>query len=203
MTKMRNPTPKEWLAEEFSQNYIADYKAFNFVDGEGVRNSLYVSGCLFACEGCFNQAVQNFRYGKPFTKELEDNIIEDLSHDYVQGLTLLGGEPFLNTDVCLRVVDRVHKEFGLKKDIWSWSGYTFEELLLESDDKLKLLSKIDILVDGRFERSKKNLNLQFRGSSNQRIIDVKKSLASKKAIIWEKCHDPEQSYEQIKKGELI
>ncbi|MBO0467330.1 anaerobic ribonucleoside-triphosphate reductase activating protein [Enterococcus plantarum] len=200
---MRNPKPQEWLAEELSQNYIADYKAFNFVDGEGVRNSLYVSGCLFACEGCFNQAVQNFRYGKPFTKELEDKIIEDLSHDYVQGLTLLGGEPFLNTEVCLTVVDRVHQEFDLKKDIWSWSGYTFEELLLESDDKLELLGKIDILVDGRFELSKRNLNLQFRGSSNQRIIDVKKSLDSGRAVIWDKCHDAEQAYEQIKKGNLI
>lgn len=200
---MRNPKPQEWLAEEFSQNYIADYKAFNFVDGEGVRNSLYVSGCLFACEGCFNQVVQNFRYEKPFTKELEDKIIEDLSHDYVQGLTLLGGEPFLNTEVCLTVVDRVHQEFGTQKDIWSWSGYTFEELLLESKDKLELLNKIDILVDGRFELSKRNLNLQFRGSSNQRIIDVKKSLTSGQAVIWEKCHDADQAYEQIKKSELI
>ena len=200
---MRNPMPKEWLAAELSQNYVADYKAFNFVDGQGVRNSLYVSGCLFACEGCFNQAVQNFRFGKPYTKELEDKIIEDLSHDYVQGLTLLGGEPFLNTQVCLAVVDRVYQEFGTTKDIWSWSGYTFEELLLESPDKLALLNKIDILVDGRFELAKKNLNLQFRGSKNQRIIDVKKSLASRQAVIWDQCLDGEQVYEQIKKADLI
>ncbi|MBL1228970.1 anaerobic ribonucleoside-triphosphate reductase activating protein [Enterococcus sp. BWB1-3] len=200
---MNNPDPKEWLAKDYSQNYIADYKAFNFVDGEGVRNSLYVSGCLFACEGCFNKAIQNFHYGKLFTKELEDQIIKDLSHDYVQGMTLLGGEPFLNTEVCLKVVDRIHQEFGTTKDIWSWSGYTFEELLLETEDKLELLNKIDILVDGRFELSKRNLNLQFRGSSNQRIIDVKKSLAEGKAVIWEKCHDAETSYEQIRKAELI
>ena len=200
---MNNPHPKEWRAQDYSQNYIADYKAFNFVDGEGVRNSLYVSGCLFACEGCFNKAVQNFRYGELFTQELEDRIIEDLSHDYVQGMTLLGGEPFLNTEVCLKVVDRIHQEFGSKKDIWSWSGYTFEELLLETPDKLELLDKIDILVDGRFELSKRNLNLQFRGSSNQRIIDVKKSLAKGEAVIWEKCHDADTSYEQIKKSKLI
>ncbi|WP_086348946.1 anaerobic ribonucleoside-triphosphate reductase activating protein [Candidatus Enterococcus clewellii] len=200
---MNNPHPKEWRAQDYSQNYIADYKAFNFVDGEGVRNSLYVSGCLFACEGCFNKAVQNFRYGKPFTQELEDTIIEDLSHDYVQGMTLLGGEPFLNTEVCLKVVDRIHQVFGDKKDIWSWTGYTFEELLLETPDKLELLDKIDVLVDGRFELSKRNLNLQFRGSSNQRIIDVKKSLAIGEAVIWDKCHDAETSYEQIKKSELI
>lgn len=186
---MRNPKPQEWKTEDYSQKKIADYKAFNFVDGEGVRNSLYVSGCLFACEGCFNKAVQNFNYGTPFTESLMNQIIEDLSHDYVQGLTLLGGEPFLNTDVCLSVVKRVRETFGSAKDIWSWSGYTFEELLLETPDKLELLHSIDILVDGRFELAKRNLNLQFRGSSNQRIIDVPKSLAAGKAVIWEKCQD--------------
>ena len=197
---MRNPKPQEWKTEDYSQKKRADYKAFNFVDGEGVRNSLYVSGCLFACEGCFNKAVQNFNYGTPFTESLMNQIIEDLSHDYVQGLTLLGGEPFLNTDVCLSVVKRVRETFGSAKDIWSWSGYTFEELLLETPDKLELLHSIDILVDGRFELAKRNLNLQFRGSSNQRIIDVPKSLAAGKAVIWEKCHDAETSYEQIKKS---
>lgn len=197
---MRNPKPQEWKTEDYSQKKIADYKAFNFVDGEGVRNSLYVSGCLFACEGCFNKAVQNFNYGTPFTESLMNQIIEDLSHDYVQGLTLLGGEPFLNTDVCLSVVKRVRETFGSAKDIWSWSGYTFKELLLETPDKLELLHSIDILVDGRFELAKRNLNLQFRGSSNQRIIDVPKSLAAGKAVIWEKCHDAETSYEQIKKS---
>ena len=197
---MRNPKPQEWKTEDYSQKKIADYKAFNFVDGEGVRNSLYVSGCLFACEGCFNKAVQNFNYGTPFTESLMNQIIEDLSHDYVQGLTLLGGEPFLNTDVCLSVVKRVRETFGSAKDIWSWSGYTFEELLLETPDKLELLHSIDILVDGRFELAKRNLNLQFRGSSNQRIIDVPKSLAAGKAVSWEKCHDAETSYEQIKKS---
>ena len=197
---MRNPKPQEWKTEDYSQKKIADYKAFNFVDGEGVRNSLYVSGCLFACEGCFNKAVQNFNYGTPFTESLMNQIIEDLSHDYVQGLTLLGGEPFLNTDVCLSVVKSVRETFGSAKDIWSWSGYTFEELLLETPDKLELLHSIDILVDGRFELAKRNLNLQFRGSSNQRIIDVPKSLAAGKAVIWEKCHDAETSYEQIKKS---
>lgn len=194
---MRNPKPQEWKTEDYSQKKIADYKAFNFVDGEGVRNSLYVSGCLFACEGCFNKAVQNFNYGTPFTESLMNQIIEDLSHDYVQGLTLLGGEPFLNTDVCLSVVKRVRETFGSAKDIWSWSGYTFEELLLETPDKLELLHSIDILVDGRFELAKRNLNLQFRGSSNQRIIDVPKSLAAGKAVIWEKCHDAETSYEHV------
>lgn len=200
---MRNPAPKEWEAEKLSRQKIASYKTFNFVDGEGVRNSLYVSGCLFACEGCFNKAAQNFNYGTPFTDELLEQIIDDLHHDYVQGLTLLGGEPFLNTQVCLKVVDKVREVYGDKKDIWSFTGYTFEELLLDTPDKLELLSKIDILVDGRFELTKKDLNLQFRGSSNQRILDVKKSLKNKHAVLWSKIKDGKETFEQIKKQNLI
>ncbi|GAA2847705.1 anaerobic ribonucleoside-triphosphate reductase activating protein [Pediococcus damnosus] len=181
-----NPTPKEWLAKDLSLQYIADYKAFNFVDGEGVRCSLYVSGCPFHCPGCYNVAAQNFHYGKPYTQELEDQIIEDLSQDYVQGLTLLGGEPFLNTQVCIRLCKRIRQEFGHSKDIWSWTGYNWDELLKDSDDKLEMLSLIDILVDGRFLEEQKDLTLQFRGSANQRIIDVPKSLATNKVVIWDK-----------------
>lgn len=182
----RNPQPKEWMASELSRQYVASYKPFNFVDGEGVRCSLYVSGCLFACPGCYNKAAQNFRYGTPYTRELEDQIITDLSEDYCQGLTLLGGEPFVNTQVCLRLVDRIRDTYAWTKDIWSWTGYTWDELMLESDDKLELLSKIDILVDGRFELPKKDLTLQFRGSSNQRIIDVQKSLSAGEVVLWDK-----------------
>ncbi|MDI6552428.1 anaerobic ribonucleoside-triphosphate reductase activating protein [Leuconostoc falkenbergense] len=186
MRKPNNPMPKEWTAQKYSQNYIADYKAFNFVDGEGVRCSLYVSGCMFLCPGCYNVAAQNFHFGQPYTQALEDQIIEDLSQDYVQGLTLLGGEPFLNTDVCLKLCRRVRKEFGHSKDIWSWTGYTWDELQNETYDKARLLSLIDILVDGRFLEEEKDLTLQFRGSANQRIIDVPKSLASNQVVIWDK-----------------
>ena len=147
--------------------------------------------------------MQNFNYGQDFTPELLEQILTDLDHDYVQGLTLLGGEPFLNTQVCLEVVAKVRERFGDRKDIWSWTGYTFEELLLETPDKLALLEKVDILVDGRFELAKRNLNLQFRGSSNQRILDVKKSLAQQKAVIWAKCLDGEQTFEQLDKQKLI
>lgn len=184
--KPKNPKPQEWTASQYSLQKIADYKPFNFVDGEGVRCSLYVSGCLFDCPGCYNLVAQNFNYGKPYTQQLEDRIIKDLSESYVQGLTLLGGEPFLNTQVCLKIVNRIRKEFGHTKDIWSWTGYTWDELMKETPDKLDLLSKIDILVDGRFEEDLKDLTLQFRGSSNQRIIDVPKSLAQNKVIIWDK-----------------
>ncbi|WP_423788360.1 anaerobic ribonucleoside-triphosphate reductase activating protein [Lactiplantibacillus plantarum] len=178
--------PKEWLAEDLSEQYVADYKAFNFVDGEGVRCSLYLSGCPFHCPGCYNVAAQNFHYGQPYSQELEDQIIEDLGQDYVQGLTLLGGEPFLNTQVGIRICERSRSEFGNTKDIWSWSGYTWEELQQDSEDKLKMLSLIDILVDGRFLQDKMDLSLQFRGSSNQRIIDVPKSLTAGKVVIWDK-----------------
>ncbi|TPR39108.1 anaerobic ribonucleoside-triphosphate reductase activating protein [Apilactobacillus micheneri] len=181
-----NPKPKEWLADDLSLQYIADYKPFNFVDGEGIRCSIYVSGCNFHCPGCYNVASQNFHYGQPYSKDLEDQIIEDMKEDYVQGLTLLGGEPFLNTQVCLQLCKRVRKEFGHTKDIWSWSGYRWEELMKESYDKLKLLSMIDILVDGRFMEDKKDLTLQFRGSSNQRIINVPESLKQDKVVIWDK-----------------
>ncbi|MGX7108097.1 anaerobic ribonucleoside-triphosphate reductase activating protein [Facklamia miroungae] len=182
--KYKNPKPKEWLAEDYCLGKIADYKPFNFVDGEGVRNSIYVSGCPFNCKGCFNRRIQNFNYGVPYTKELEDQIIEDLSHDYVQGLTLLGGEPFLSTPILIPLVKKVRMIYGNTKDIWSWSGYYFEELLKDSQDKNELLSLIDVLVDGRFDIDRKNLSLQFRGSSNQRIIDVTKSLQEKQVCLW-------------------
>ncbi|MBC2675378.1 anaerobic ribonucleoside-triphosphate reductase activating protein [Listeria booriae] len=181
---MNNPKPQEWRAEALSANYIADYKPFNFVDGEGVRCSLYVSGCPFHCEGCYNKAAQSFKYGKPYTDELEDRIIADLWHESVQGLTLLGGEPFLNTGVCLPLVKRVRALFDDTKDIWSWTGYTWEEMMQETPDKLELLSYIDVLVDGRFEQDLFDPNLAFKGSSNQRIIDVQASLASNKLVLY-------------------
>jgi len=200
---MRTPHPGQWLSDKVSQGYVGDYKPFMFVDGEGVRCSLYVSGCLFACDGCFNRATWNFRYGTPYTAELEDRIIADLRQPYVQGLTLLGGEPFLNTAVCLSLVRRVRAEFGASKDIWSWSGYTYDELLLDSADKLELLGSIDVLVDGPFENDKKDFTLQFRGSSNQRIIDVTRSLDEGRVVLWAKQRDAARSYEQIEKQTLI
>ena len=200
---MRNPQPGEWLSEKLSQGYVGDYKPFVFVDGEGVRCSLYLSGCLFACDGCFNEATWNFRYGQPYTPELEDQILADLGQEYVQGLTLLGGEPFLNTGVCLPLIDRVRRELGTTKDVWCWTGYTFEELLLDSADKLALLGRVDVLVDGRFELGQRDLGLQFRGSSNQRIIDVKASLASGQVTLWSGLKDATTSFEQIEKRNLI
>ena len=182
---MNNPKPQEWKSEELSQGRIIDYKAFNFVDGEGVRCSLYVSGCLFACEGCYNVKAQNFNTGILYTEELEEQIIQDIGASYCQGLTLLGGEPFLNTQVCLSLVRKLRSVYGRSKDIWSWTGYTWEELQLETPDKKALLQELDILVDGRFDLKKRDLTLQFRGSSNQRIIDVQKSLQDGRVVLWD------------------
>ena len=186
------PKPQEWKSEELSQGRIIDYKAFNFVDGEGVRNSLYVSGCMFHCEGCYNAATWSFKAGIPYTKELEEQIMRDLAQPYVQGLTLLGGEPFLNTGILIPLVKRIRKELP-EKDIWSWTGYTWEELMLETPDKLEL----------RFDITKKNLMLQFRGSSNQRIIDVKKSLNQGEVVIWDKLNDGQTNYEQVDRKDML
>ena len=177
---------QEWKADKYSKWHVADYKPFMFVDGEGVRCSIYVSGCLFNCKGCFNKAIQDFNYEEPYTEELEDKIIEDLANDYVQGLTLLGGEPFLNTGLCTQLVSKVRDKFGDTKDVWSWSGYTFEELLNGTPDKVELLEMIDVLVDGKFILEQRDLTIPFRGSRNQRVIDVKKSLLEGKTIEIEK-----------------
>lgn len=115
---MRNPKPQEWKSEDWSQGKILDYKAFNFVDGEGVRCSLYVSGCLFHCKGCYNRASWSFGAGIPYTQELEEQILQDLAQPYVQGLTLLGGEPFLNTGTLLPLVQKIRQKLPTK-DIWS------------------------------------------------------------------------------------
>jgi anaerobic ribonucleoside-triphosphate reductase activating protein len=187
----RDPQPG-WLSERFSQGHVADYKPFVFVDGEGVRCSLYVSGCLFACEGCFNEATWSFRYGTPYTDELEDRILADLAHESVQGLSLLGGEPFLNTGVCLRLVRRLRAELGRSKDVWCWSGFRFEELVAGSEDKRALLAEVDVLVDGRFEIAERDLSLAFRGSANQRVLSVPASLATGSAVWWSAEHADRQ-----------
>ncbi|HEY8720140.1 anaerobic ribonucleoside-triphosphate reductase activating protein [Pengzhenrongella sp.] len=200
---MRVPEPGQWRSEKLSQGFVADYKPFVFVDGEGVRCSLYVSGCLFACEGCFNEKTWSFRYGQPYADELEERVLADLAHESVQGLTLLGGEPFLNTGVCLRLARRVRERFGADKDIWCWTGYTFEQLAVETPDKVALLEHLDVLVDGPFDLARRDLTLQFRGSSNQRVLDAPASLAAGEAVAWGHRTDATESYEQLDRRSLI
>ncbi|GAA4626003.1 anaerobic ribonucleoside-triphosphate reductase activating protein [Cellulomonas oligotrophica] len=184
----RTPVPGGWRAARLSQGRVAGYQPFVMVDGEGVRCSLYVSGCPFACDGCFNEAAWSFRYGEPYDEALADRVLADLAHEAVQGLSLLGGEPFLSTGVCLDVVGRLRAAHGRAKDVWCWTGYTFEELLAEvaagQDDKAALLAELDVLVDGRFEIAERDLTLAFRGSRNQRVLDVPRSLAAGRAVPW-------------------
>ena len=156
-------------------------KGCDIADGPGVRVSLFVSGCRHHCKGCFNAETWNFDYGKPYTKETEDEIIRLLSPDYIQGLTLLGGEPFEpeNQRELVKLLKRVRRELP-KKDIWSYSGYLLDADMTEggrayTEVTEEILSYLDVLVDGPFIEDKKNLLLSFRGSENQRIIDLKKT----------------------------
>ena len=162
-------------------NY-GEIKNYDIANGEGVRVSLFVSGCTHHCKNCFNPETWSFEYGKPFTKETEDYIIECLSPDYIDGLSLLGGEPFepQNQEVLLPFLRRVKNELP-NKNIWCYTGYLFDrELLCESRARCEftdeMLSLIDVIVDGEFVQALHDISLAFRGSSNQRIIDVQKSL---------------------------
>lgn len=164
-------------------NY-GEIKNYDIANGEGVRVSLFVSGCTHHCKNCFNPETWNFEYGKPFTKETENYIIECLSPSYIDGLSLLGGEPFEpdNQKVLLPFLRRVKNDLP-NKTIWCYTGYLFDkELLNESRARCeftdKMLSLIDVIVDGEFVQDLYDISLAFRGSSNQRIIDVQKSLES-------------------------
>jgi anaerobic ribonucleoside-triphosphate reductase activating protein len=170
-------------------NY-GEIKFFDVADGEGVRVSLFVSGCRNKCKGCFNEKTWDFNYGSPFTKEIEDKIIEALKADYISGLTVLGGEPFEpeNQEALVPFIKRV-RELYPNKTIWMYSGYTMDKEMVPLNGKvhtkytMDILNSIDILVDGRFVCELLNLALKFRGSSNQRIIDVKESLKENKIIL--------------------
>ena len=193
-----NPRAGQWT-NAMSHNMIADYKRFLMTDGEGIRCSLYVSGCPFHCEGCYNSSIWDFQAGHEYNEKLEAQIMDDLAQSFVQGITFLGGEPLLNTGVLLPLARKIRERFGHTKDIWCWTGYTWEELMREgeSPDKLDLLREIDILVDGRYIKTQHDSLLQFRGSSNQRIIDVPASLEQGDVVIWSKLHDQERFIPEI------
>lgn len=170
-------------------NY-GEIKYYDIANGPGVRTSLFVSGCRNRCEDCFNRETWAFDFGKPYTEETENAIVESLKPDYIAGLTVLGGEPFEkeNQPEVLKLVKRVRKEFP-NKTIWIFSGFTYEELIIGSrasgETANEILSVCDVLVDGRFDKSKKNISLKFRGSENQRIIDLKPTLLQNKVVLKE------------------
>lgn len=164
-----------------SEMYYGTIKNFDIANGEGVRVSLFVSGCTHHCKGCFNPDTWNFWYGQPYTAETEDTIINMLSDENIDGLSLLGGEPFepMNQRELVKLLHRVRTELP-NKNIWCYTGYRYDEdLLQESRTRCEvtdeMLSMIDVLVDGEFVEDLKDISLSFKGSSNQRIIDVKKS----------------------------
>ena len=171
--------------------HYADIKRVDIANGEGVRVSLCVSGCRHHCKGCFNEIAWNFGYGKEFTDETIDEILKDLDHDYIDGLSLLGGEPLEpeNQEGLLRLVEKVKEKYP-QKNIWCYTGFDFEKdvmgrMVEQSDTTKKLISYFDVVVDGKFDESKKNIALKFRGSENQRIIDVKQTMNSKVIKLFE------------------
>lgn len=158
--------------------YYGEIKNCDIANGEGVRVSLFVSGCTNHCENCFQPQTWDFHYGQPFTGETEDRLIEMLRPGYINGLTLLGGEPFEpeNQRALLPFLRRVRRELP-EKNIWSYSGFTYEELLTDGSHPRceitdELLGLIDVLVDGRFVQALHDISLRFRGSRNQRLIDL-------------------------------
>ena len=171
-------------------NY-ATIKTRDIANGPGVRVCLFVSGCTHHCKGCFNQEAWDFDFGQPFTQETVDYILDQLSPSFVKGLTLLGGEPFepQNQPAIVELLRQIKAKYP-EKSIWAFSGYLFDRDILAGrlgDPAItrEYLSYLDVLVDGPFVESKKNLTLRFRGSENQRLIDVPKSLASGEIVLWE------------------
>ncbi len=171
--------------------YYGNIKNCDIADGIGVRVSLFVSGCTNHCENCFQPETWDFCYGKPFTEETEEALLKMLRPAFIHGLTLLGGEPFEpeNQRALLPFVRRVREELP-DKTIWAYSGFTLEELQTPGaharcEVTAELLAQLDVLVDGRFVEALKDISLLFRGSSNQRLIDMKKTLAAQQVVLWE------------------
>lgn len=171
-------------------NY-ATIKNCDIANGPGVRVSLFVSGCTHHCKGCFNEVAWDFQYGEPFTQKTIEEILRLLKPDYIKGLTLLGGEPFEpeNQPAILDLLRQVKQTYP-DKSIWAFSGYLFDKEILSGklgpwEVTQEYISYLDVLVDGRFVEEKKDLSLRFRGSSNQRIIDVPASLEKNAIVLWE------------------
>ncbi len=183
-------------------NYAA-IKNNDIANGPGVRVSLFVSGCTHHCKGCFNEVAWDFDYGTPFTGETVDSIIEMMRPDRIKGLTLLGGEPFepQNQGPIVELLRRIRRELP-EKSIWAFSGYLFDRDIRSGrlGDTAEYLSYLDVLVDGPFVEAKKNLALRFRGSENQRIIDVPASLAKGEIVLWEDWQGSGKGLKQWKRS---
>lgn len=158
---------------------------FNYVaNGPGLRLSLFTSGCTHHCKGCFQPETWNFKNGEPFTLETQKYIIEKSENKYIAGLSLLGGDPLDNVDGILPLLQEYRKTFAATKSIWLWTGYLFEEIL-KDDFKSEVLPFIDVIIDGKFEENLKDITLKYKGSTNQRVIDVKKSVETHAVVLYE------------------
>ncbi len=172
--------------------HYATVKWYDIANGEGVRVSLFVSGCTHRCKNCFNQVAWDFSYGQPFDEEIQDKIIRELGSSYIAGLSLLGGEPFepQNQEALYPFVKKVREVYP-EKSIWCYTGFALNEKKGRLREKEKntpftkpLLSLIDVLVDGAYVEELKDIRLKFRGSSNQRVLDVKQTLAQGKPVLY-------------------
>ena len=173
--------------------YYGMIKKSDVADGPGVRVSLFVSGCRHHCEGCFNAETWDFKYGDVYTAEVEDEILRAMEPSYISGFTFLGGEPMEpeNRPFVFSLAKKLREKYP-EKTIWLYSGYLYDTEMLEwakTDEIVKnLLPLIDVIVDGEFHIWEKNLGLKFRGSSNQRLIDVRKSLTEGKVVLCDEDH---------------
>ncbi|MCI9041670.1 anaerobic ribonucleoside-triphosphate reductase activating protein [Dubosiella newyorkensis] len=166
-------------------------KKYDIANGLGVRTTLFVSGCTNHCPGCFQKETWDFDYGKPYTEKTEQDILDSLDHEYIDGLTLLGGEPFefSNQEALIRLLRKVKERFPTKS-IWCYTGFVLDQDLLLGGKRHgpyteEMLSYLNVLVDGPFQEERKNIMLKFRGSENQRIIDVPASLAKQEIVLLE------------------
>ena len=171
--------------------HYGEIKVCDIANGPGVRVTLFVSGCTNRCEGCFQPQTWAFDFGKPFTEETEDYILQELKPSYIHGLTVLGGEPFEpSNQAALLPFLRRYKEQYPGKNLWMFSGFTFEELTTPGHhanrpETAEILGMLDVLVDGRFVLAQRDLMLRFRGSRNQRLLDMPATLKAGKAVLWE------------------
>lgn len=164
--------------------YYSKIKFNDVANGPGLRLSLFTSGCTHHCKGCFQPETWNFKNGEPFTLETQKYIIEKSKNKYIAGLSLLGGDPLDNVDGILPLLQEYRKTFAATKSIWLWTGYLFEEIL-KDDLKSEVLPFIDVIIDGKFEENLKDITLKYKGSTNQRVIDVKKSVETHTVILYE------------------
>lgn len=171
--------------------YYSEIKECDIANGPGVRVTIFVSGCTHHCKGCFNEMTWDFQYGRQFDEQDIEKILELMKPSYIAGLTLLGGEPmeYVNQQGLLPLLRSVKEKYP-EKSIWCYTGYLYDKDILQDfckkwQETRETLSYLDVVVDGEFVEEFKDISLRFRGSSNQRIIDVKKSMKTGEIVLWE------------------